>query len=275
MAPIDMASGMQTIANQGLHHDPYYIDYIERSDGTRLYTHDDPGVQVLEPGVALTAVATLKGVLSQGTAKNALSAFPFPAMGKTGTQDENTNAWFVGASPQLTTAVWVGDPDGYTPMVNVPEFVADGVKNVQGGTYPAKIWGAFMEPALTPLPLEDWPAAPELTRKAVRLYLPGNECLAKLVSGDLPVPGTTTTSTTSTLPPAPDGSAPPVTEAPKPVLKVIPSETTVPPDVLDPKAPIPTIPIAGTIVYACDKPPPGVILTGKTKTTASTTTTNP
>jgi penicillin-binding protein 1A len=275
MAPIDMASGMQTIANQGLHHDPYYVDYIDRVDGTRLYTQSDPGVQVLDPDVALTAVSTLKGVLSQGTAKAALSKFPFPATGKTGTQDDNTNSWFVGASPQLTTAVWVGDPDAYTPMVNIPEFLADGVKNVQGGTYPAKIWGAFMEPALTPLPLEDWPAAPELTRKAVRLYLPGNECLAKLVSGDLPVPGTTTTSTTSTLPPAPDGSAPPVTEAPKPVLKVIPSETTVPPDVLDPKAPIPTIPIAGTIVYACDKPPPGVILTGKTKTTASTTTTNP
>ena len=40
---IDMAAGMQTIANQGLHHDPYYVEYIDRPDGTRLYTHDDPG----------------------------------------------------------------------------------------------------------------------------------------------------------------------------------------------------------------------------------------
>jgi membrane peptidoglycan carboxypeptidase len=248
-----------------LHHDPYYVDYIARPDGTRLYTHDVPGDQVLDPGVALTAVATLKGVLSQGTARTALAAFPFPATGKTGTQDDNTNAWFVGASPQLTTAVWVGDPDGYTPMVDIPEFLADGVGNVQGGTYPARIWGAFMEQALTPLPLEDWPVAPELTRKAVRLYLPGNECLAKLVSGELPTPGATTTSTTSTLPPAPapDGSAPPDTEAPKPILREIPSETTLPPDVLDPKAPIPTIPIGGTIVYPCDRPPAGVIITGR------------
>ena len=58
MAPLDMASGMQTIANQGLHHDPYYVDYIDRADGTRLYTHDDPGAQVLDPGVALDRRST-------------------------------------------------------------------------------------------------------------------------------------------------------------------------------------------------------------------------
>ncbi len=278
MAPIDMASGMQTIANQGLHHDPYYVDYIEKPDGTRLYTHEDAGVQVLDPGVALTAVATLKGVLSTGTAHSALSGFPYPATGKTGTQDDDTNAWFVGASPQLTTAVWVGDPDGYTPMAHIPEFVADGVTNVQGGTYPARIWGAMMEPALAPLPLEDWPAAPDPARKPVRLYLPGNECLAKLVSGDLPpTPGSPTTSTTSTttLPPDPSATELPVTAPPPPVLKVIPSDTTIPPDVLDPKAPFPTVPIAGTIVYGCAAPPAGVVITGKSSKTATTTTAVP
>ena len=276
MAPLDMASGMQTIANQGLHHEPYYVDYIDKTDGTRMYTHDDPGVQVLDPGVALTEVSVLKGVLTNGTARRTLSAFPFPAAGKTGTQTNNTNSWFVGSTPQLTTAVWVGDPDGYTPMVcgvqingvntcNTPEFVdADGVREVQGGTYPAKIWGAFMEPAVAPLPLEDWPAPPAPARKAVRLYLPGNECLAKLVSGELPVPGTTTTSTT-TLPPDPEVSAPEVTEAPKPVLKAIPSDTTISPDVLDPKAPFPTVPVTGVVVYPCDRPPAGVVITGKKK----------
>lgn len=276
MRPIDMASGMQTIANQGLHHDPYYVDYVDRSDGTRLYTHDDPGTQVLDPNVALTEISVLKGVLTKGTARKSLAEFPFPAAGKTGTQQDNTNSWFVGATPQLTTAVWVGDPDAYTPMVDVPEFV--GVGRVQGATYPARIWGALMQPAVTPLPLEDWPPPPPDARKAVRLYLPGNECLAKLVSGELPPPpGTPTTTappeTTTTLPP--EGSVPPVTEAPKPVLKILPSDTTIPPSVLDPKAPIPTIPISGTIVYACDKPPVGAVITGKGKTSTTTTTSPP
>jgi penicillin-binding protein 1A len=286
MAPLDMASGMQTIANQGLHHEPYYVDYIDGPDGKRMYTHDDPGVQVLDPSVALTEVSVLKGVLTSGTARQALSKFPFPAAGKTGTQTFNTNSWFVGSTPQLTTAVWVGDPDGYTPMVcgvringvntcNTPEFVAaDGIREVQGGTYPARIWGAFMEPAVTPLPLEDWPAPPDPARKPVRLYLPGNECLAKLVSGDLPPPPgspTTTTTSTTTLPPDPSGSSPPVTAAPPPVLKAIPSGTTIPPDVLDPKAPFPTVPISGTIVYLCSKPPGGVVvITGKTTPTTTT-----
>jgi penicillin-binding protein 1A len=262
MRPIDMAAGMQTIANQGLHHDPYYVDYIERADGTRLYTHEDPGVQVLDPEVAMNAVATLKGVLTQGTARKTLADFPFPAAGKTGTQQENTNSWFVGASPQLTTAVWVGDPDAYTPMIGVPEFV--GVQEVQGATYPARIWRALMEPALAPLPLEDWAAPPPPARKAVRLYLPGNECLAKLVSGALPTGGTTTT-TTAVPPENPDESVPAAEPPPRPVLKEIPSETTIPPEVLDPKAPVPTIPIGGTIVYQCDRPPAGVIITGKKK----------
>jgi len=228
--------------------------------------------KVLDPDVALNTIATLKGVLTKGTAAKTLANFPFPAAGKTGTQQDNTNSWFVGASPQLTTAVWVGDPDAYTPMVNVPEFV--GVGKVQGATYPARIWGALMEPALAPLPVEDWPAAPPPARKPVRLYLPGNECLAKLVSGVLPTPGGPTTTTATTLPPAapPEGDPTTTTIAPKPVLKAIPSDTTIPADVLDPKSPLPQIDPKGIVVYPCDKAPKDVVITGKKKATTTTTT---
>ena len=278
MAPIDMAAGMQTIANQGLHHEPYYVEYIEKPDGTRMYTHADAGTQVLDPGVALTAVDILKGVLRQGTASKALSKFPRPAAGKTGTQEDNTNSWFVGSSPQLTTAVWVGNPNGYVPMVcgsvkgkqvcNIPEFRdLDGVTKVQGGTYPARIWGAYMESALEPFPADDWPAPPAPTRKAVRLYLPGNECLAKLISGALPVPGATTTTTIAPPPVTnPDTGEPVPTEttAPAPVvLQAIDSGTTIPPDILDPLAPLPSTDIK-TVVYTCDAPP-GTVRKAKAK----------
>ena len=88
-----------------------------RADGTRLYTHDDPGVQVLDPGVALTDGRHAEGCVdARAPPRASLADFPFPAAGKTGTQQDNTNSWFVGATPQLTTAVWVGDPDAYTPM---------------------------------------------------------------------------------------------------------------------------------------------------------------
>ena len=69
----------------------------------------------------------LKGVLTRGTGRKGRLDGDRPAAGKTGTQAFNTNAWFVGATPNYTTAVWVGDPKGQTRMRNIPEFRAQGV----------------------------------------------------------------------------------------------------------------------------------------------------
>ncbi len=290
MSALDMASGAQTIANNGLHHDPYFVDHIEKADGTRLYTHYSPGAQVLDEDVALTATAVLKGVLTRGTARRALSDFPFPAAGKTGTQQDNTNSWFVGYTRHYATAVWVGDPDGYTPMIrqNVPEFYdLDGVDAVQGGTYPARIWGAFMTPANYGLPIEDWPDAPRPARAAMRLYLPGEECAYTVVSGELTDPNAPTTTAPVTAgfappPAAPPPAAPPEPEPPAPppsdpatedtepeetvpvtraptVIELVPGATTIPPDVLDPRAPVPTVDVR-TPVLSCTKLPPDVVL---------------
>jgi membrane peptidoglycan carboxypeptidase len=89
----------------------------------------------------------MKGVLRSGTARGELAGLASrqPAFGKTGTQEKNWTAFFVGATPYLSTAVMVRDPDRYTSMANVPEFVAAGVPRVQGGTFPARIWGHFMD----------------------------------------------------------------------------------------------------------------------------------
>ena len=85
-----------------------------------------------------------------------------PAAGKTGTTDNNSDAWFVGYTPQYTAAVWMGDwerSDVY--MNNV------GGRRVSGGSYPAEIWAAFMQPAHENLPVvqfnppdeAQWPGA--------------------------------------------------------------------------------------------------------------------
>jgi membrane peptidoglycan carboxypeptidase len=273
MSPLDMASGAQTLANNGLHHDPYYVDWIERADGTRTYTHDDPGVQVLDEATALQTTNILKGVLRVGTAKSALADFPYPAAGKTGTQEDNTNSWFVGYSPQLSTAVWVGDPDSYTPMTNVPEFLAEGIEKVTGGTFPARIWGLYANAAMAPLPVEDWAAPGELPRKATRLYLPGEECAYKVVSGGVGSGGSTTTSTptapVTTQPPADpatpaepgapgDSTTVPATVAPV-VIQLLPDQTTIVPTNLDPLAPLPSVELK-TAVLPCAKLPAGVIV---------------
>lgn len=288
MSPLDMASGAQTIANGGVHHEPYYVEYVDTAAGERIYTHASAGTQVLDRGVALTAVDVLKGVLrSPGTARRFPLADGRPAAGKTGTQANNTNAWFVGFTPEITTAVWIGDPNGYTPMINVPEF---DVGRVQGGLYPAEIWKTYMDAALAGLPHSDWEAPPPPAREPARLYLPGNECLYRTetsgggVIGYVPAaappaagaggptgfrspqqapPAPPAPPEQTTPPAAPPSSAPPTaTTAPGPAPGTpitapvitrrvqIDSGTTVPPDVLDPRAPIPSTPI-GTGVYGC------------------------
>ena len=114
--------------------------------------------------------------------------------------------------------MWVGDPDAYTPMVNVPEFDQD---RVQGGLYPTQIWQQYMNNAHAFLPGDDWAAPPAAARAPQRLYLPGNECIYVITGYN------TVVDPNATAPPAapeqPAGFARP--EAPP---------TTVPPDTTPP-----------------------------------------
>jgi penicillin-binding protein 1A len=249
MAPIDMASGVQALANEGLHHDPYYVEFIDGPDGERLYTHLDPGSQVLERNAALATVEILKGpIYGGGTGRRAAFDDRRPAFGKTGTQENNTNAWFIGGTKQLSTAVWVGNPDAYTPMRGIPEFVAAGYgRNVQGGHFPAVIWKAFMEPAHTFLPAADWDRPAPPSRPNARLYLPGNECVLRVI-GTAPAPVDPNAPPTTVPPPNEDGTpvetVPPATV---PVVEAVQVGTTIPPENLDPLAPLPSLPLTDQV----------------------------
>ena len=251
ISPLDMASAFQTIANQGVHLDPYMVEKIVRPDGSILYQHEAQPVQVITPQVADSAIDVLKGVLTRGTGRNGRLANDRPAAGKTGTQSFNTNAWFVGATPQYTAAVWVGDPKGQTRMRNIPEFVHDrrfgGVNPVHGGDYPVRIWKYFMDVTHTFIPPEDWPPPPPPSRGARRLFLPGEECVFRVKA---PPPGTP-----AVAPPVdPSQPAPPPTA---PAYDIDPKATgsAVPADVLDIAWPLPSVP-ASTPVFNCRTGPP-------------------
>ena len=75
-----------------------------------------------------------------------------PVAGKTGTTDKHADAWFVGYTPGVATAVWMGYTRGEVPMENVHGI------SVSGGSFPAEIWRRFMEPALAGLPARDFRA---------------------------------------------------------------------------------------------------------------------
>jgi membrane peptidoglycan carboxypeptidase len=271
MSPLDMASGMQTLANEGLHHEPYFVERVETASGESLYAHIDPGTQVFERAAALTTIDILKGVIyNGGTARRHRLNENRPAFGKTGTQQDNTNAWFVGATPQLTTSVWVGDPDAYTPMVSIPAFVERGVSKVQGGLFPAEIWKTYMNPAHAFLPFEDWEAPPGPARPNARLILPGAECVLEIVGYQEPAPVEEEEPVPPPPPAEPSGfraraqPEPPVepapvepapeepveTAPPVPIYAPVQVGTTIDPAIVDPTHPLPTIP-AGQAVGSC------------------------
>ena len=273
LSAFDMASGAQTIANGGLHQEPYFIESITDGAGNTVFRHTVAGTQVITKEVADKEVAILKQTLIRGTARRTPLAGDRPSAGKTGTQDENTNAWFVGFTKQLTTAVWVGDPKGYTPMVNIPEFKADGVPRVQGATYPARIWKAYMDAAHDGLPVVDWDAPVPVARNQMRLYLPGVDCIAELVSGKLPrtvtgavntvVPPVTAVPAapvvTTTIPGVP--SAPATTTYKGPVVSVVDPGTTIVPTDLNPLTPVVGVDPQRYLVYDCAKGVPASVRT--------------
>ena len=235
ISPIDMASAFTSLTDLGIHHDPYFIDRIEGPDGKVIYEHKDAGVQVLDSNVAAQAVDILKTPITRGTGRRAALAGGRPAAGKTGTQDSNTNAWFVGGTPQYTTAVWMGDWRNNTDkMISIPQFRA--FPKVQGGTYPALIWKAYMDAAHAGLPVEDWPKPGKPARPPARLYLPGTECTARVAPDGTPIPDAGQTGKRGQLLPPP------------PVA-------TLPNGEINYTAPFPSVP-AATLVYDCRTGPP-------------------
>jgi penicillin-binding protein 1A len=155
-------------------------------------------------------------------------------------------------------------------MNGIPEFVDAGVPRVQGSTFPARIWKAFMDPAHEGVPVADWEPPLPSGRNPVRLYLPGVDCIAELVSGRLPKNQTGTVSTviptipTTTIAPAvptDPNAPPPAPQGNRPVVSVVDPGTTIAPDVTDPTVLVQGVDPQRYLVYNCDKGVPRTITT--------------
>ena len=107
------------------------------------------------------ATQVLQEVVKRGTGTKA-GLVDHQVAGKTGTAEDNSDAWFVGYTPQLATAVWMGNP------LKRDRMVIRGTE-VTGGSYPATIWGAFMKDALADQPSIDFPPPDpkEIPRRAL------------------------------------------------------------------------------------------------------------
>jgi penicillin-binding protein 1A len=146
VSPLEMATAYATIANGGYRNRPRAIRKVIQRDGTsklpaRWRVHR---VKAFQDGVTYEATKILEQNIQGGTGTKA--NIGCPAGGKTGTTDKNIDAWFVGFTPRLATAVWVGFPG--SGQVSMNGMYAPTGGNIDGGTYPAAIWGAYMKKAV-------------------------------------------------------------------------------------------------------------------------------
>jgi len=153
--PLDMASAYATFAADGRYCAPTAITGVTDRDGSSLDVPPEDCGQPITPAVAQATTQILTNVIDgpypgRTGAKMSLGR---PAAGKTGTTDDNAAVWFVGYTPQLATAVWVGDPRGSSkhPLKNVT-INGRYYSQLYGGTFAGPIWHAVMKAALAGTP---------------------------------------------------------------------------------------------------------------------------
>ena len=157
VSTLDMASAFGTLANDGIHCEPFAVARVEapKEEGSgyeALYRHKPTCEQAIDAEIAHLVTAMLQRVVSGGTGTEA--QIGRPVAGKTGTAQDYTNVYFAGYTPQVATAVWVGFPFGQLPMNT---YYGD---SVFGGTVAAPIWHDFMVQAMQDYPIEGFETPP-------------------------------------------------------------------------------------------------------------------
>lgn len=148
----DMVAAYSTFANQGIYVKPQVITRIEDKNGVLLYEPVPESHDVLNRDIAYAVIKLLEGVTESGSGArlrteggghgyNRVTGYPYafrnPIAGKTGTSQNQSDAWFVGMVPNLATGVWVGNED------RAAHF--KGITYGQGATAALPIWGMFMK----------------------------------------------------------------------------------------------------------------------------------
>ncbi|ASY28303.1 penicillin-binding protein [Candidatus Planktophila limnetica] len=149
---IDVANAYATFAAQGIKSKPYLVTSVLGSNKGVLYEGRAQTEEVFSKEVMADLTYALKSVVNGGTGAAAL-ALGRPAAGKTGTSQSNASAWFSGYTPQLAASVSFFRDDATQTLNGI-----GGLTSVTGGSFPARIWTAFMKGALKGEPVMDFPA---------------------------------------------------------------------------------------------------------------------
>ena len=149
---IDVANSYATFAAQGIKAKPFLVTSVTGSNKGVLYEGKPQTEEVFSKEVMADLTYALKSVVNGGTGAAALG-LGRPAAGKTGTSQSNASAWFSGYTPQLAASVSFFRDDATQSLNGI-----GGLTSVTGGSFPARIWTAFMKGALKGEPVMDFPA---------------------------------------------------------------------------------------------------------------------
>ena len=149
---IDVANSYATFAAQGIKSKPYLVSQVIGSNKGVLYEGKQETQEVFSKEVMADLTYALKGTITGGTGAAAL-ALGRPAAGKTGTSQSNASAWFSAYTPQLAASVALFRDSASESLNGI-----GGLTSVTGGTFPARIWTAFMKGALKGEPVMEFPA---------------------------------------------------------------------------------------------------------------------
>ena len=150
---LEMAGAYATIANGGTRRDTVVIEQVVDRDGNVIIDHTNAeGERAISQEVACAAIEVMKGVVSGGTGGRARLTNGQPVAGKTGTSENSKDSWFVGITPQLSVAVWIGDPNN--------RYSVSGLNG-------AAVFGSFMNRWLADKEIEHFPtaASPNYTKR--------------------------------------------------------------------------------------------------------------
>lgn len=155
LSPLTMAAAFATYAANGVYCKPFAITQVTNSSGAEIPIPGHSCEQVLDPRIAAAQNYALQQVVNDGTARRAQLPGR-PAAGKTGTANENWHSWFVGYTPQLATAVWIGYSEGNIPMQRIT-INGQYYRYVYGGVLAAPTWRAYMTRAQEGRPVLGFP----------------------------------------------------------------------------------------------------------------------
>lgn len=191
VSPLEMAAAYGVLANGGSRIEPFPVTLVKDSKGDIIWEHQVVPERVLSPQVSFIITDMLRGVITRGTGSSA-GVVGRPAAGKTGTTTGNNDVWFVGYTPELATAVWIGSDakeEGSRTFLS---------RHNIGSGFPARIWGQFMRLALANYPTQNFTPPGGLVKVAVcnkSGLLPSNICPTESIVTDYFVQGTQPTAT--------------------------------------------------------------------------------